>query len=614
MRGRTGRMAATVGALAIASGCRLPTAGQKAKPIATEGQVSTGAVGTVVSLGVLTGTLRGPRPGVIADNAASVLSNNASGLIANNGGGLISDRGAGYRVRSVDTLTAPVPNAEVTVVDAQGRVLTAKPIKTDAEGRFQVSGLKAGRGVVFVQASYQQEGQPVTLMAPAASAGAAQAVSVDPASTLVAKKLTEQLRTGSVKPESVRPVALAEAARAVGETMTAKAVAAAAILPPAKAAESYDAMLTESAPLATTIAKAEADAEAAAQAESSPTPTPGATPSAAAVASPGTTPSAKPASAAPSVAPSAATTAAPVVGGVSGLVSTLAGSETDGLADGTGAAARFSEPLGLAFDRQGDLLVADSDNHAVRRVTPAGVVTLVAGGLGSPLDTPEGLAVDSAGTIYVADSGANRIFKVSATGAVSAWAGSGESELTNGSLATAAFDEPRSLVFDRAGNLYVADTKNHAVRKITPAGVVSTLAGGGLMGTTDGTGAAARFTQPWNLAIDSADNLYVTDRMAGRIRKITPAGVVTTLAGSFTYPSGIVCDPAGPLYITEELGYCVTRVEPPKDKVRLAGGMPGFANGQGAAAKFKAPAGLARDSRGRLYVADADNHCIRRIE
>jgi sugar lactone lactonase YvrE len=610
MRNRTGRLAATVGALAIASGCMLPTTGSKARPVAAEGQVSTGVAGTVVSVGVLTGTLRGPRPGVIADNAASVLSNNASGLIANNGGGLVSDRGAGYRVRSVEALTAPVPDAEVTVVDAQGRVLTARPIKTDAEGRFQVSGLKTGRGVLFVQASYQQEGQSVTLMAPAASAGAAQAIAVDPASTLVAKKLTEQLRVGSVKPESVRPAALAEAARAVGETMTAKAVAAAAILPPAKAAESYDAMLTQSAPLATTIAKAEA--EAAAQAEASPSPTPSAT----VAASPSPATSAKPASAAPSTAPSAAVaTAAPVAGGLAGLVSTLAGSDEDGLADGTGTAARFDEPLGLAFDRQGDLLVADSDNHAVRRVTPAGVVSTVAGGLGTALDTPEGLAVDAAGTIYVADSGANRIFKVSATGAITAWAGSGDSELTNGPAASAAFDEPRSLVFDRAGNLYVADTKNHAIRKITPAGVVSTLAGGGLPGSTDGTGGAARFTQPWGLAIDGADTLYVTDRMAGRIRQVTPAGVVTTVPGSFTYPSGIVCDPSGALYITEELGYCVTRVEPPKDKVRLAGGgLPGFANGQGAAARFKAPAGLARDSRGRLFVADTNNHSIRRIE
>ncbi|MFN3430468.1 MAG: tripartite tricarboxylate transporter substrate-binding protein, partial [Candidatus Sericytochromatia bacterium] len=339
MLGRTGRLAATVGALAIASGCVLPTGGQKTKPIATEGQVSTGIVGTVVSVGVLTGTLRGPRPGLIADNAASVLSNNASGLIANNGGGLISDRGAGYRVQSVASLTVPVPDAELTVVDAQGRVLTAKPIKTDSEGRFQVSGLKAGRGVLFVQASYQQEGQPVTLMAPASSAGAAQAVSVDPASTLVAKKLTEQLRTGSVKSESVRPAALAEATRAVGETMTAKAVAAAAILSPAKAAESYDAMLTQSAPLATTIAKAEAEAEAAAQASASPTPTPSAAVSA--TPSPSATTSAKPASTAPSVAPSAANTAAPPVGGLAGLVSTLAGSDEDGLVNGTGGAAQI---------------------------------------------------------------------------------------------------------------------------------------------------------------------------------------------------------------------------------------------------------------------------------
>lgn len=610
MRGRTGRMAATVGALGIASGCMLPTAGQKAKPIAAEGQVSTGIAGSVVSVGVLTGTLRGPRPGVIADNAASVLSNNASGLIANNGGGLISDRGAGYRVRAVDTLTAPVPGAEVTVVDAQGRVLTAKPIKTDAEGRFQVSGLKAGRGVLFVQASYQQEGQAVTLMAPAASAGAAQAVAIDPASTLVAKKLTEQLRTGSVKPESVRPVALAEAARAVGETMTAKAVAAAAILPPAKAAESYDAMLTQSAPLATTIAKVEAEAAAQAEAEAkaaSPAPSAGAS------TAPTVSPSPeRPASAAPSVAPSAASSAAigdaPAAGLLAGTVTTLLNAPAPGIL--------FGEPAALVVDRQGQLIVAAVETHNLHRIKLDGLSATYAGAVTSPsLLSPEGLAVDAAGKLYVSDTETNRIVTLAADGTATPFAGSGESDLINGPAATAAFDEPRGMAFDRAGALYVADTKNHAIRKITPAGVVSTFAGGGL-GSTDGTGTAARFVQPWHLAIDGADNLYVTDRMGGRLRKITPAGVVTTLPGSFSYPSGIVAEPSGTLYVTEELGYCVTRVDGVTGAAtRFAGGGgPGYADGKGTAAKFKAPSGLARDARGRLYVADTNNSRVRRIE
>ncbi|WP_184338484.1 NHL domain-containing protein, partial [Prosthecobacter vanneervenii] len=229
-----------------------------------------------------------------------------------------------------------------------------------------------------------------------------------------------------------------------------------------------------------------------------------------------------------------------------GVVSTLAGStEATGSMDGTGSAARFNNPSGVAVDSAGNVYVADGGNSTIRKVTSAGVVSTLAGsaeargsadGTGSAarFNNPGGVAVDSAGNVYVADYINSAIRKVTTAGVVSTLAGSAEvSGSVDGTASSASFNTPTGVVVDNAGNVYVADQFNHTIRKVTAAGVVSTLAGSaGVSGSADGTGSAAEFYYPSSVAVDSAGNVYVADQFNHTIRKVTAAGVVSTLAGS----------------------------------------------------------------------------------
>ncbi len=199
----------------------------------------------------------------------------------------------------------------------------------------------------------------------------------------------------------------------------------------------------------------------------------------------------------------------------------------------------------MAVDSAGNVYVADTGNSTIREVTPAGVVTTLAGwsghtgsgdGTGSAARfyDPEGVAVDSTGNVYVADYFNYTIRKVTPAGVVTTLAGSVGSSGTNDGVGSAArFSYPKGVAVDSAGNVYVADNGNSTIRQVTPAGVVTTLAGSpGLYGSSDGTGSNARFGGPSGVAVDSADNVYVADTDNQTIRKVTPAGVVTTLAGS----------------------------------------------------------------------------------
>ncbi len=267
-----------------------------------------------------------------------------------------------------------------------------------------------------------------------------------------------------------------------------------------------------------------------------------------------------------------------------GTFAGLAGA--NGSADGTGSAARFSNPIGVAVDSAGNVYVADIVNDTIRKITPTGVVTTLAGlagasgstdGTGSAarFNAPQNVTVDSAGNVYVADALNHTIRKITSAGVVTTLAGlAGTSGSADGTGSAARFKFPYGVAGDSAGNVYVGDTGNNTIRKITSTGVVTTLAGlAGTSGSADGTGSGARFHQPESLAVDSAGNIYVADSINNTVRKITSAGVVTTLAG-------------------------------------LAG-TSGSADGSGSAARFNAPSGVAVDSAGSVYVADFGNDTIR---
>ncbi|WP_164976230.1 immunoglobulin domain-containing protein [Oleiharenicola lentus] len=275
---------------------------------------------------------------------------------------------------------------------------------------------------------------------------------------------------------------------------------------------------------------------------------------------------------------------------VSSQVSTLAGTAGQtGTADGTGPAARFNDPTGLAASTGGSVAVADKANGTIRLISPAGVVTTLAGsttlrgnvdgtGSAATFSSPAGIARDSAGNYYVADAMNHTIRKVTAAGVVTTLAGSaGIPGSSDGTGPAARFNNPSGIETDSAGNLFVADTTNNLIRKVTPAGVVTTLAGlAGVTGTSDGTGSFALFNQPGGVATDNTGNVYVADTGNSTIRRITSAGLVTTIAG--------------------------------------LSGIAGHKDGSGIEAWFNQPRDLTVSAAGFLYVADTGNAAIRRID
>jgi sugar lactone lactonase YvrE len=202
-------------------------------------------------------------------------------------------------------------------------------------------------------------------------------------------------------------------------------------------------------------------------------------------------------------------------------VTTFAGSGSYGDTDGTGAAASFRFPHGVAIDAVGNVYVADRNNYKIRKITPMGEVSTLAGsgslgnadGLGTAasFNYPTGIAIDATGNLYVADSENHKIRKITPAGVVSTLAGSGLPGNTNGTGTSASFKAPLGVTVDAAGNVYVADSQNHKIRKITPAGVVSTFAGSGGAGSTDGAGSVASFNLPAGVAVDASGNVFVAD-------------------------------------------------------------------------------------------------------
>jgi sugar lactone lactonase YvrE len=320
-------------------------------------------------------------------------------------------------------------------------------------------------------------------------------------------------------------------------------------------------------------------------------------------------------------------------------MSTFAGTAgTSGSADGTGTAASFFSPTGIALDASGNVYVADSGNSEIRKITSAGVVTTLTGtdettGLPARFVVPEGVTVDASGNVYVAETFINTILKITSAGVVTTLAGSDSSGSTDGTGTAATFTDPVGIAADASGNVYVADSGNSEIRKITSAGVVTTLAGkAGTLGSTDGAGTAASFTSPEGVAVDTSGNVYVADSGDNKIRMVTSAGVVTSLAGDGDYttsgsadgtgtaalfdePEGIAVDASGNLYVADMVNDTIRKITSEGVVTTFAGtaGIGGSVDGTGTAALFYGPEGIAVDASGNVYVADTYNSTIRKI-
>jgi sugar lactone lactonase YvrE len=325
--------------------------------------------------------------------------------------------------------------------------------------------------------------------------------------------------------------------------------------------------------------------------------------------------------------------AAPVPG-----VSALAGSGFAGDAEGAGAAAAFSGPLGVATDAAGNIYVADTANNKIRKVSPEGVVGTFAGsgaegsadgpGLLATFTAPRGLAVDASGNVYVADTGANKLRKITPEGVVSTLAGSGAAGSADGAGAAATFSAPCGLAIWTDGTVYVCDRDNHKIRAVDTDGVVTTISGTGVSGSTDGAKAVATFNAPEGIVASQSGPLYVADTGNHKIRRVTQIGSASTIAGSgtatykdgfdtiasFSAPRGIALDADGNLIVADAGNNRLRLVSAAGEVSTLAGtGAEGFGNGSLAEATFHGPAALAIGPSGELYVADSLNHALRKV-
>jgi sugar lactone lactonase YvrE len=322
-----------------------------------------------------------------------------------------------------------------------------------------------------------------------------------------------------------------------------------------------------------------------------------------------------------------------------GDVSTLAGSSA-GFADGTAPEARFNCPSGVALDGQGNLLVADRINYRIRKIVlSSSAVSTLAGGLSgrsgfadgqgpsAQFDEPSALTVGG-GYVFVSEQAGKRVRKIDASGNVTSVAGS---PVRDGTGSGAHFLLPIGIAVDpRSGSLLVADHYGHSIRKMAPDGQVITLAGTAAGGFADGKGNQARFFKPFSLAFARNGDAYLTEASDGIVRKLSPDGTVTRIAGStgnigyvdgtgetaqFRYPRGIAVDAADNLYVADYGNHVIRKIDSNRVVSTLAGdGMAGNTDGTGAAARFNYPEGLALDDSGNLFVADRLNHLIRKVE
>lgn len=298
----------------------------------------------------------------------------------------------------------------------------------------------------------------------------------------------------------------------------------------------------------------------------------------------------------------------------------------------------FYSPIGIAIDSSSNLIVADMMNNRLRIVSPMGVtVTLAGSGTATSLDGvgtaasfngPNNLCVGPNGMMYVGDNTGHRIRTVTSSGVVNTLAGDGSPTWIDGVGTSASFHFPGGICMDSMSSLYVADTSNYRIRRVTSLGVVTTVAGSSSKMWVDGLGTWASFFAPTGICVDTMGFLYVTDYSNSRIRKVSPMGLVSTLAGSarpawndgvgtlasFSNPRGIVVDSNGNLYVADQSNNCIRVVTPSGVVTTLAGSRSAaWADGVGTAASFSAPSMLTFDASGVLYVTDKSNNRIRAL-
>jgi len=311
-------------------------------------------------------------------------------------------------------------------------------------------------------------------------------------------------------------------------------------------------------------------------------------------------------------------------------VSIYAGS-AEGLADGSMLSSQFRFPSGLARDSKGNLFIADQGNHVIRKITPEGIVSTFAGTTRGHADGPSSVAqfyfpyrlsIDDNDNIYVSDVGNNAIRKITPDGIVFTYA----KVFSNENGANETFNQPTGIAVDEIGNVYVADTKNHKIRVINPTGQVSTLAGS-TMGFSDGLGTNAQFHEPQGLARDIEGNLYVADRRNHSIRKITLNGEVSTVAGNrmqgsadgvgpdatFSYPEALAIDPLGNLLVSDRQNNAIRLIDKSAKVSTYISNGPGNKDGDYLVAQLHFPSGLLYDAEDNLYIADSQNHRIRKV-
>jgi len=314
-----------------------------------------------------------------------------------------------------------------------------------------------------------------------------------------------------------------------------------------------------------------------------------------------------------------------------GKVTTLAGVGAPGSVDGAHDVASFTDPFGVAVDRRGNVLVSDGAINCIRLITPQGEVKTIAGSgegysdgaaMEAQFNTPSGIAFDREGNLIIADTANNRIRKLSKDYAmVSTIAGSGIAGFKDGAADEAQFDGPMAVAVDHQGSIYVADAYNDRIRKITSDGKVSTFAGTSV--TESASALAIKLDTPCGVAVDALGNLFVADTGNHEIEKIAPSGDVTYLTNkaqstnvnfsNLSRPVGLIATGDNFVYVVAAGSSSVYRINPDDSFTQIAGSHPGYADGNDLAALFNHPTGVALDRDGNLYVADSQNYLIRKI-